>query len=70
MRWAMHVARMGRGEGHTGFWWGNLRERNRLEELDVDVKIILKLKWFTKKCDADEWTGLIWVRMGRGGWRY
>ena len=26
MRWAEHVARMGRGELCTGFWWGNLRE--------------------------------------------
>jgi len=26
MRWARHVARMGRGEVYTGFWWGNLRE--------------------------------------------
>jgi len=24
MRWAGHVARMGRGEAYTGFWWGNL----------------------------------------------
>jgi hypothetical protein len=26
MRWAVHVACMGRGEAHTGFWWGDLRE--------------------------------------------
>jgi hypothetical protein len=26
MIWAGHVARMGRGEVYTGFWWGNLRE--------------------------------------------
>jgi len=25
MRWAGHVARMGRGEVYTRFWWGNLR---------------------------------------------
>jgi hypothetical protein len=30
MRWAGHVARMGRGEAYTGFWWGNLRERDHL----------------------------------------
>jgi len=28
MRWAGHVARMGEGEGCTGFWWGNLREKD------------------------------------------
>jgi hypothetical protein len=28
MGWAGHVARIGRGEAYTGFWWGNLRERN------------------------------------------
>ena len=30
MRWAGHVARMGRGETYTGMWWGNLYERNHL----------------------------------------
>jgi hypothetical protein len=24
--WAEHIARMGRGEACTEFWWGNLRE--------------------------------------------
>ena len=27
MRWAGHLARMGRGEEYTEFWCGNLRER-------------------------------------------
>jgi hypothetical protein len=26
MRLAVRVAHMGRGEGHIGFWWKNLRE--------------------------------------------
>jgi len=26
-RWVGQVARMGIGDVHTGFWWGNLRER-------------------------------------------
>ena len=41
MRWVVYVARMGRGEMHTGFWWGNLRERHHLE--DQDGKIILTI---------------------------
>jgi len=28
MRWAGHVAHMGKGEVYTGFCWGNLRERD------------------------------------------
>jgi hypothetical protein len=31
----------GRGEVHTGFWWGNLSKRPHLE--GVDGMIILKL---------------------------
>jgi hypothetical protein len=42
MRWAGDVACMGeRGEVHTGFWWGNLREGNHLEDPGVDGRIIL-----------------------------
>jgi hypothetical protein len=26
LKWVGHVARMGKGEVCTGFWWGNLRE--------------------------------------------
>jgi hypothetical protein len=31
----------------TGFWWGNLRERDHLGDLGVDGSIILK--WFFKE---------------------
>jgi hypothetical protein len=27
---------------HSGFWWGNLRERDHLEDLGLDRRIILK----------------------------
>ena len=41
MRWAGHAACMRRGEVHTGFWRGNLRERHLLEDRGVDGRIIL-----------------------------
>jgi hypothetical protein len=48
MRWAGHIACMGggRGEVHTGFWWGNLKKRDYLEDLGVEGRIILK--WIFK----------------------
>ena len=42
MRWAGHVARMGKEEMYTEFWWGNLRERDHLKDLGVDGRILLK----------------------------
>ena len=36
MGWAWHVAHMGREEAYTGFWWGNLREREHLGDPGVD----------------------------------
>ena len=27
---------------HTGIWWGILKERSRLEELDINGMVILK----------------------------
>ena len=42
MRWAVHVARMGRGESYTGFWWGNLREIDHLGDPRVDGRIKLR----------------------------
>ena len=32
----------GRVEVHTGFWWGNQRERNHLEDPGVDGRVIKK----------------------------
>jgi hypothetical protein len=42
MRWAGHEARMWRGKACTGFWWGNLRERNHWGDPGVDERIILR----------------------------
>jgi len=27
---------------HAGFWWGNLEERDHMEDPDVDRRIILR----------------------------
>jgi hypothetical protein len=40
MRWVRHV--WDTGDVHTGFWWGDLRERDHLDDLDLDGRIILK----------------------------
>jgi len=42
IRWAGHVAPMGKVEVHTGFCWRDPRERDHLKDLDVDGRIILK----------------------------
>jgi len=31
-----------REEAHTGFWWGNVRERRHIEDPGVDGRIILR----------------------------
>jgi hypothetical protein len=33
---------MGEGEVYTGLWWGNLRERDHLENPGVDGRIVLR----------------------------
>jgi len=32
---------LGRREVYTGFWWGNLKERDHLEDSGIDGRIIL-----------------------------
>jgi hypothetical protein len=56
---------MREGKVCTGFWWEELRERDHLEDLGVDVRIILK--WISKKLNGLAWTGLIWLRIGTNG---
>jgi hypothetical protein len=49
------------GEVLAGVWWENLRERDHLDDLGLDERIILK--WIFKKCmgwidlteDRDRW---------------
>jgi hypothetical protein len=41
MRWTGHVAYMGDREGEQKVWWGNMRDRDHLEDPGIDGKIIL-----------------------------
>jgi hypothetical protein len=50
---------------YTGFWWGNLRERDHLEDPGVDRRKILR--WMFRKWDVGVWTGPSWLRIGTGG---
>ena len=75
MRWDGHVACMGREKVHTGFWWGNLRERGHLEDLNIDGSIILKMylqelrwrAWSWFKC-LMIWTGGRLFHMQKWTW--
>jgi len=54
------------GEGvYKGLYWGNLRERDHLEDPGVDGRTILG--WIFKKWDVGAWTGLIWLMTGTDG---
>ena len=43
----------------TGFWWGNLRERNHLGDPGVDGRI---LKWIFRKWDVG---GMDWIELAQ-----
>jgi hypothetical protein len=46
---------MERGDAYTGFWWGNLRERDYLEDPGIDGRMILKwvFSWWVVGCGLD-----------------
>ena len=50
---------------YTGFWWGNLRKRDHLENPGEDGRIILRCI-FRKWDEVMDWTG---VAQDRDRWR-
>jgi hypothetical protein len=56
---------LGRGEAYTGFWWGNLRERDHLGDPGVHGRIILR--WIFKTWDVGVWIGWSYLRIETGG---
>jgi hypothetical protein len=50
---------------YSGFWWGNLRERDHLVDSDVEGRIIFR--WFFRKWDMGVWTDSSWLMVGTGG---
>jgi len=50
---------------YTGFWCGDLRERDHLKDPGVDGRIILSRIF--RKWNVGVWTGFIWHRIGTGG---
>jgi hypothetical protein len=53
-----------RGETHTGFWRGNIKEKDLLGDLGVDGRIMLK--FIFEKWDGRAETGFIRPRIWTG----
>jgi len=63
MRGARHVAHTGEKRKKFGIWWGKLKEKDHLEDLAVDGRIILKRR--LKISVGRMWTGLLWLAHNR-----
>jgi hypothetical protein len=65
MRWAGHVARMGRGEVFIGFWLRGPKGRDHWEDLGVCGRITLS--WTLGRQGLMGRTGFGWLRIGCSG---
>jgi len=64
MRWRGTWRVWGREEVYTGFWWGNLKERDHFGDPGIDGSIILR--WIFREWDVGVWTGSNWLKIGTG----
>jgi len=58
MRWAGHVALMGKGEAYTRFWQENLEEIDHLGDPSVDGRINIKMDLQEVGCKSMDWIDL------------
>jgi len=65
MRWADIVAYMGYRRGAYRVFVCNVMERDHMEDLGLDGKVVLK--WIFREWDGEAWTGLLCFRIGTGG---
>jgi hypothetical protein len=56
---------MGDKRGAYSFSVEDLRERDDLEDLGIDGRIIIK--YIFKTWDGESWIGLVWLRLETGG---
>jgi hypothetical protein len=52
---------------YTGFWWGNLRERDHLGDPGVDGEDNIEMDLQEVKWDVGVWTGSSWLMIRKGG---
>jgi hypothetical protein len=60
----LHV--WGRGEVHTGIWWGKLKERDQLEDQGVNGVDNIRMDLQGVECGGVDW---IDVAQNRDRWR-
>jgi hypothetical protein len=65
MRWAGHVARMGRGEVFARFWFGGPKVKDHWEDLGVGGRITLR--WTLRRYGSMGRTGFGCLRIGSSG---
>jgi hypothetical protein len=62
MRWAGHVARMGRRGMHIGYWWESQKERDHwVENIKMDLREIgwNGMDWIDLAQDRDQWRAVV-----------